>query len=105
MDYILDESTIDKLIEPYFDKKFADCELDTREYSDDIWEGFFKEENGELILVVGTTMYGGNTTWFSNGHYFSDGPPLFSLEPKPFHSAMLRYINKKHPELSIKFIW
>lgn len=105
MEYILDDITLDKIIEPYFDKKFADCELDIREYSGQDWEGFFKEENGELILVLGGTINDRGDTWFSNGHYFSEGGLLFNLDGKQFHAAMLRYINKKYPELNIKFIW
>ena len=103
MEYNITPQQLDKMIKPYFDKEFKDATWGEYEYNDGggKWFGFINQNN---VMLVGHPSHD-SSTFFTNGHYFSNMWDLFTITPKDFNDSMGRYIKNKYdiPNLKVFF--
>jgi hypothetical protein len=100
MEENLSNEKIDKIMFRYFDGKFKDCFYgDEPIKSGGRWTGFWDKNNNDLLL--GHPEDEGNELWFSNGPTFGHGNEILGISQSEYHLSMIRYINKKYPEVEI----
>ena len=96
----LTDKQIDKIMFRYFDDKFKDCFYGDEPIEGvDRWTGFWDKNNNDLLL--GHPKDEGNELWFSNGPIFGHGNEILGISQSAYCKSMVRYINKKYPDIRI----
>ena len=105
----MDDTTIDRMMKPYWDEKFKSSYLGDYIQKDvggwdSEWYGILmKRPDGVEELIVGHMADEDNNLWFYDGSMFDGGEKLFSLGIRDFNYSMVRYINKKY-NLEVKSV-
>ena len=94
MEYIITPEKLDKIMKPYFDKVFEDTKWSEKYIGGygETWYGLFNQD-GEMLVGHPETD---DTTYYTDGAYFSNMWDLFSIDYKEFTNAMGRYLKKKY---------
>jgi hypothetical protein len=96
MNYIINEEQLDRIIKPYFDKRFKDSEYDTRKSGfEDLWTGYWVTKDGFSRLLIGHPANDDGGIWFSNGEIL-DGWTYFDIKPEQFYDSLKRYLEKTY---------
>jgi len=95
----LSNEKIDKIMFRYFEDKFngATYEEEVEVESMHRWNGFFIGDD----MLLAHPSDDDSDLWFSNGPIFGDGILILDISPSAFHRYMIRYINKKYPDIRI----
>jgi hypothetical protein len=100
MKYVITPEQLDKVTKSFFDKVFEHTKWSDTEFDGDTWQGFINQ-NGEFL--VGHPEHD-NTTYFTDGRYFSNMWDFFSIDSKEFTDAMGRYLKKTYG-CEFDYIW
>lgn len=98
MKYLVSKKQIDKLITPFFEFKFRNCEL-KHEYERDYYGLVDKDD---IWLVA--TRYSNQLTWAYDGFLYESADDLFGIKKKDFESALKRYMKKKYGIKMVRII-
>ncbi len=102
MEYIITPEKLDKIMKPYFDKVFQDTKWGEQYISGygETWYGLFNQD-GEMLVGHPESD---DTTYYTDGAYFSNMWDLFSIDYKEFTNAIGRYLKKKYG-FEFDYIW
>ena len=99
MEYILTNDQLDKIMNHYWDHKFADAELGYIYLSGGDgteWKGIIRNTPVRKKLIIGHPSDDIGDTWFVDGETFGNGHLLFGIETDTFYEAMKRYLKKRY---------
>jgi hypothetical protein len=99
MEYIITNDQLDKIMNPYWDHKFADAELGYIDLEGDggtEWKGIIRNTPERRKLIIGHPSDDIGDTWFVDGEIFGNGHLLFGIETDTFYNAMKRYLKKRY---------
>lgn len=94
----LTDKQIDRIMFRYFDDRFKDSFYgeELMEFGD-MWVGILDSEN----MLLGHPSNGDGDVWFSHGPIFGDANDILGITQQEFNQSMIRYLNKKYPEITI----
>jgi hypothetical protein len=95
----LTDKQIDKIMFRYFDDRFKDSFYGEEEVEGGyMWVGIFDRDDN---MLIGTPLEGDRELWFSHGPIFGDANSILGITQRELNQSMIRYLNKKYPEITI----
>jgi hypothetical protein len=95
----LTDKQIDKIMFRYFDGRFKNSFYGEEKVEfGDMWAGIF---DGDDNMLIGTPLEGDRELWFSHCPIFGYANDILDISHSELNQSMIRYLNKKYPEVKI----